>query len=64
MKRQNILKAGSIVLIVALGMTLLSSTDKHSNAANFKPEVRTVNTQQVIFDDHTLVIESNGVIES
>jgi multidrug efflux pump subunit AcrA (membrane-fusion protein) len=66
-KKQTIIKAGSVVLIIAfgfLGMNLLSSTEKHSNAANFKPEIRTVNTQQVTFGDHTLEIEGNGVIES
>ncbi len=67
MKKQTLIKSGSVVLIIAvgfLGMNLLSSTEKHSNAADFKPEVRTVNTQPVVFSDHTLEIEGNGVIES
>ena len=66
-KKQTIVKIGSVVLIIAvgfLGMNLLSSTDKHSNAAEFKPEVRTVNTQTVTFGDLFLEIEGNGVIES
>lgn len=66
-KKKLIIKAGSFVFIIAvgfLGMNLLSSTEKHSNIKDFKPEIRTVNTQQVIFGDHTLEIEGNGVIES
>src|SRR3972149_12272997 len=66
-KKQTIVKIGSVVLIIAvgfLGMNLLSSTDKHSNAAEFKPEVRTVNTQTVTFGYLFLEIEGNGVIES
>ena len=66
-KKQTLIKAGSVVIIIAvgfLGMNLLSSTKKHSNEADVKPEVRTVNTQQVTFGDHTLEIEGNGVIES
>ncbi len=65
-KKQTIIKAGSVVLIIAvgfLGMVLLSSADKHSNAADVKPEIRTVNIQQVAFRDLTLEIEGSGVIE-
>lgn len=66
-RKKTIIKAGSVVLIVAagfLGMILLSSTEKHSNVKELKPEIRTVNTQEVKFGDHTLEIEGNGVIES
>ena len=65
-KKQTVIKAGAVVLIIAvgfLGMVLLSSADKHSNAADVKPEVRTVNTQPVTFGDLTLEIEGSGVIE-
>jgi len=65
-KKQTIIKAGSVIIIIAagfLGMNLLGSTEKHSNEADIKPEVRTVNTQQVSFGDLTLEIEGNGVIE-
>ena len=64
--KQTIAKTGSVILIVAigfLGMTLLSSSDKHSNAADIKPEVRSVNTQPVVFGALTLEIEGSGVIE-
>ncbi len=67
MKKQTILKLGSVIGIIAigfLGMTLLSSTEKHSNARDSKPEVRTVNTEPVKFGNHILEIEGNGVIES
>lgn len=66
-KKQTLIKGGSVVLIVAagfLGMNLLSSTEKHSNSADLKPEVRTVNVQTVTFGDLILKIEGNGVIES
>ena len=45
-------------------MTVLSSSNKHSNARDVKAEIRTVNTQPVKFVDHVLQIEGNGVIES
>ena len=64
--KQTIAKTGFVILIVAigfLGMVLLSSSDKHSNAADVKPEVRTVNTQPVTFGDLTLEVEGSGVIE-
>lgn len=67
MKKQTIIKASSVVIIIAagfLGMTALSSTSKHSNARDLKPEVRTVNTREVKFGSHILQIEGNGVIES
>ena len=67
MKKQTILKLGAVIGIIAigfLGMTLLSSTEKHSNARDSKPEVRTVNTEPVKFGNHILEIEGNGVIES
>jgi multidrug efflux pump subunit AcrA (membrane-fusion protein) len=64
--KQTITKTAFVILIVAIGffgMVLLSSSDKHSNAADVKPEVRTVNTQPVVFGDLTLEIEGSGVIE-
>ncbi len=67
MKKQTILKLGVVIGIIAigfLGMTLLSSTEKHSNARDSKPEVRTVNTEPVKFGNHILEIEGNGVIVS
>jgi membrane fusion protein (multidrug efflux system) len=66
-RKRTIIKAGSVVLIIVigfLGMSILSSTEKHSNVKDPKPEIRTVNTQPVKFGDHTLEIEGNGVIES
>ncbi|MEJ2616767.1 MAG: efflux RND transporter periplasmic adaptor subunit, partial [Ignavibacteriaceae bacterium] len=67
MKKQLIIKISSVVLIIAagfLGMTALSSSNKHSNERVSKPEVRTVNTKAVKFGDHILQIEGNGVIVS
>ena len=67
MKKQLIIKISSVVIIIAagfLGMTALSSSNKHSNERVSKPEVRTVNTKAVKFGDHTLQIEGNGVIVS
>jgi membrane fusion protein (multidrug efflux system) len=67
MKKQLVIKISSVVIIIAigfLGMTALSSSDKHSNERATKPEVRTVNTKAVKFGNHVLQIEGNGVIES
>ena len=67
MKKQLIIKISSVVIIIAagfLGMTALSSSNKHSNERVSKPEVRTVNTKAVKFGNHVLQIEGNGVIES
>jgi multidrug efflux pump subunit AcrA (membrane-fusion protein) len=67
MKKQTIIKVSSVIVIIAagfLGMTALSSSNKHSNAREDKAEIRTVNTQPVKFGDHTLQVEGNGVIES
>jgi membrane fusion protein (multidrug efflux system) len=67
MKKQILIKASSVVIIIAagfLGMTALSSTNKHSNERASKPEIRTVNTQEIKFGNHVLQIEGNGVIES
>lgn len=66
-KKKTIIKAGAVILIIVigfLGMSILSSTEKHSNVKDVKPEIRTVNTQPVVFGNHTLQIEGNGVIES
>ena len=67
MKKQLIIKISSVVIIIAvgfLGMTVLSSSNKHSNERVSKPEARMVNTKAVKFGDHVLRIEGNGVIES
>ncbi len=61
------IKAGSVVGIVVLGfliMSVLGSTEKHSNKRELEPEVRLVETQSVNFDDLVLEIEGNGVVES
>lgn len=61
------IKAGSVVGIVILGfliMSVLGSTEKHSNKREVEPEVRLVETQSVNFGDLVLEIEGNGVVES
>ena len=67
MKKQLVIKISSVVIIIAagfLGMTALSSSNKHSNERVSKPEVRTVNTKAVNFGNHVLQVEGNGVIQS
>jgi len=66
-KKSTIIKAGSVVGIVVLGfliMSVLGSTEKHSNKRELEPEVRLVETQSVNFEDLVLEIEGNGVVES
>lgn len=67
MKKGKLLKIGSVVVIVFLGvvaMTALGSTQKSSNKRPPKNDVRTVEVQGVDFKDITLEIEGNGLIES
>ncbi|NNJ52434.1 MAG: HlyD family efflux transporter periplasmic adaptor subunit [Ignavibacteriaceae bacterium] len=66
-KKSTMIKAGSVVGIVILGfliMSVLGSTEKHSNKREVEPEVRLVETQSVNFGDLVLEIEGNGVVES
>jgi len=66
-KKSTMIKAGSVVGIVVLGfliMSVLGSTEKHSNKRELEPEVRLVETQSVNFEDLVLEIEGNGVVES
>ena len=66
-KKSTIIKAGSVVGIVVIGfliMSVLGSTEKHSNRRELEPEVRLVETQSVNFEDLVLEIEGNGVVES
>jgi multidrug efflux pump subunit AcrA (membrane-fusion protein) len=66
-KKSTLIKAGSVVGIVVLGfliMSVLGSTEKHSNKRELEPEVRLVETQSVNFEDLVLEIEGNGVVES
>lgn len=67
LKKSTLIKAGSVVGIVVLGfliMSVLGSTEKHSNKRELEPEVRLVETQSVNFEDLVLEIEGNGVVES
>lgn len=67
MKKKVILQISSfagILLIGILTMTLLGSTEKHSNKNEAPKEVRTVEIAPLDFKDIQLKIEANGVIES
>ena len=66
-KKNTLIKTGSVVGIVILGiliMSVLGSTEKKSNKREVEPEVRLVKTESVLFGDLVLEIEGNGVIES
>jgi multidrug efflux pump subunit AcrA (membrane-fusion protein) len=66
-KKSTLIKTGSVVGIVVLGiliMSVLGSTEKESNKREVEPEVRLVKTESVLFGDLVLEIEGNGVIES
>ena len=67
LKKNTLIKVGSVVGIVVLGfliMSVLGSTEKSSNKREVEPEVRLVETQSVNFEDLVLEIEGNGVVES
>jgi len=66
-RKSTLIKTGSVVGIVILGiliMSVLGSTEKESNKRNVEPEVRLVKTESVLFGDLVLEIEGNGTIES
>lgn len=55
----------SVALILITGivvMNLLGSTEKTSNKRVLEPEIRTVNVKNLEFDQYTLKVEGNGVI--
>ncbi len=61
------IKIVATVMIVFIGffiMSVLGSTEKHSNRRELEPEVRLVETQSVNFEDLVLEIEGNGVVVS
>ena len=65
--KSTLLKLGSVVGIVILGILImfaLGSSEKESNKREVEPEVRLVETQSIYFEDLVLEIEGNGVIES
>ena len=67
LRKSTLIKTGSAVGIVILGiliMSVLGSTEKESNKREVEPEVRLVKTESVLFGDLVLEIEGNGVIES
>jgi len=67
LRKSTLIKTGSVVGIVILGiliMSVLGSTEKESNKREVEPEVRLVKTGSVLFGDLILEIEGNGVIES
>jgi len=66
-RKSTLIKTGSVVGIVILGiliMSVLGSTEKESNKRDVEPEVRLVKTESVLFGDLALEIEGNGTIES
>ena len=66
-RKSTLIKTGSVVGIVILGiliMSVLGSTEKESNKRDVEPEVRLVKTESVLFGDLVLEIEGNGTIES
>ncbi len=66
-KKGIIIKIASvlgIVVIGLLGMVGLGSTEKKSNKREIEPEVRTVETSTVNYENIRINIEGNGTIES
>lgn len=67
MTMTKILKFASVPAILVLGvvaMAALGSTRKESNKRESRPEARVVETRRLAFDDVTLAVAGNGVIES
>lgn len=60
----NIALIVTILAVGGVGFLMLSSSEKTSNMRDNKPEIRTVETQQISFDDITLQIRGHGTIES
>lgn len=58
-----------LAVVVLIGIAVaafyfLSSSEVKSNKRDVEPEHRTVETQSLIFGDHTLLIDGNGIVES
>ena len=67
MTMTKILKFASVPAILVLGvvaMAALGSTRQESNKRESRPEARVVETRRLAFDDVTLAVAGNGVIES
>jgi len=64
---RKILKFAAVPIILLVGvvaMGALGSTSKESNKRQMEPEPRVVETARLAYDDLTLTVEGNGVIES
>ncbi len=64
-KKKNILKTTGVVVILVVGflsMNFLGSTQKQSNKRETKPEIRTVEVQNLNFGEIALEVKGNGVI--
>ncbi|MBI9073425.1 MAG: efflux RND transporter periplasmic adaptor subunit [Melioribacteraceae bacterium] len=67
MKKATVIRVVSIIAILSVGlfgMIFLSSAEKHSNKKEAKADVRTVQVTNLNYEDITLEIAGNGVIES
>lgn len=65
--KSKLIKIGSVVGILAAGflvMNFLSNAEQKSNKRDIKPEIRTVEVEEIQFADKTLKVKGNGVIES
>lgn len=67
MKKTTVLKVSAVPVILvvgALAMNVLGSTERQSNRREATPEPRAVETEQLAFGDLTLQVEGDGVVES
>lgn len=63
-KWKSILLVLGIVAVGVLGMSLLGSSTPTSQKRAIKPQIRTVNTEKIHFDNLELEVTGNGIIES
>jgi multidrug efflux pump subunit AcrA (membrane-fusion protein) len=61
---KSILLVFGIVAIGILGMSLLGSSTPTSQKRAIQPQIRTVNTEKIHFDNLELEVTGNGIIES
>ncbi len=67
MRKKYLYRIGTVVIILVVGivsMGILGSNEMHSQKRSAKPTVRLVETTELIYQNHTIKINGNGLIKS
>jgi len=65
--KSNLFKVITFILILVIGfflMKILGSSDKQARKRSVTQEVRKVETELIIYNDHPVLVEGNGTIEA